>query len=64
MKEKKIKITKRSANLKKELLNYCYKKDKNGKVLNDPIDNFNHAIDACRYIIRNRKGEVEKPLIF
>jgi phage terminase large subunit len=33
----------------KELRNYMWDKDKNGKTLNKPIDMYNHAIDALRY---------------
>jgi len=44
-------ITARSVNLIRELRNYKWKEDKNGKQLNEPVDNFNHAIDAMRYAI-------------
>jgi phage terminase large subunit len=44
-----IKVTKRSTNLIKELRNYTWMKDKEGRVLNKPIDLFNHGIDAMRY---------------
>ena len=44
-------ITSRSVNLIKELRNYKWKEDKNGKQLNEPVDSFNHAIDAMRYAI-------------
>ena len=30
--------------------------DNNGKKLNKPIDNFNHAIDAMRYICMDKLG--------
>jgi phage terminase large subunit len=42
-------ITARSVNLLKELRNYKWREDKNGRVLNEPVDAFNHAIDAARY---------------
>lgn len=42
-------VTSKSVNLIKELRYYSWDSDKNGKVLNKPIDNFNHAIDAVRY---------------
>ena len=42
-------VTSHSTNIIKELRYYSWDKDKNGKVLNKPIDNFNHAIDAIRY---------------
>jgi phage terminase large subunit len=44
-------VTARSVNLIKELRNYKWKEDKNGKQLNEPVDQFNHAIDAMRYAI-------------
>lgn len=44
-----INVTKRSTNLKIELQKYKWATDKDGKSLNVPIDNFNHAIDGIRY---------------
>jgi phage terminase large subunit len=44
-----LKITKRSTNLIKELRNYSWMKDKEGRYMNKPIDLFNHALDALRY---------------
>jgi phage terminase large subunit len=61
MQEYNIKITKKSTNIKKEIDNYVYDQDKEGKYLNEPVDEFNHAIDGARYVIleevigRNRK---------
>jgi len=54
MKQFKLYVTKRSVNLKKEFSNYVWKKDKDGKVLNVPIDMWNHAIDAVRYRIMTK----------
>lgn len=51
MKEYKLHVTKRSDNVRKELKNYVYAQDKEGKWLNQPIDAFNHAIDSSRYVI-------------
>ena len=42
-------VTAQSTNLIKELRAYCWDRDKTGKQLNKPIDNFNHTIDALRY---------------
>jgi phage terminase large subunit len=42
-------VTKRSINLIKELRAYIWATNKNGATLNNPIDAFNHAIDAIRY---------------
>jgi len=51
LQQKKIRVTKRSVNLIKELRNYVWQKDKAGKSLNMPIDAFNHGIDAARYAV-------------
>lgn len=51
MKGMKLVVTMRSMNLIKELKNYTYQQDKNGKWLNEPIDDWNHCIDAIRYVI-------------
>lgn len=49
LKRYRINVTKNSLNLIKELRNYTWQQDKDGKWLNKPIDNYNHAIDALRY---------------
>lgn len=54
--EQRIKVTETSTNLIKELLNYTWAKDKNGTPLNVPVDAFNHAIDALRYIFLMKFG--------
>lgn len=41
--------TRRSKNIKREYSNYCWLKDRDGKVTNVPEDGFNHAMDAIRY---------------
>lgn len=51
MQEYKLVITKRSTNVIKEFRNYTYQQDKEGKWLNMPIDVWNHAIDAIRYVV-------------
>lgn len=50
IKKSKIFITKRSVNFAKEQRNYRWKIDSNGKILNIPIDAFNHCWDAARYV--------------
>ena len=61
MKEYHIKITKRSIHVKKEFDNYVYDQDKDGRYINEPVDEFNHAIDGSRYVVleevlaKNRK---------
>lgn len=61
MLEMNIKVTKRSYNLLEEFRNYTWDKDKNGNYINEPIDEWNHGIDASRYWVlseilgRNKK---------
>lgn len=45
-----IYVTRRSTNAIKEFSKYCWKLDKNGKPLNEPVDAFNHTIDPARYV--------------
>ncbi|NLD24707.1 MAG: terminase [Bacteroidales bacterium] len=47
--DQRMSITERSLNLIKEYRNYTFKKDRDGKVLNEPIDYWNHILDALRY---------------
>ena len=49
MRSRPLLVTERSINGIKELRNYKWKEDKNGKQLNQPVDAFNHFIDASRY---------------
>jgi phage terminase large subunit len=50
MKQYKIHITKGYVNLIREFKNYKWKEDQAGKATNEPIDKFNHRIDAVRYV--------------
>ena len=43
-------VTARSINLINELRKYSWAKDRQGNTTNQPIDNWNHCIDAVRYI--------------
>jgi len=56
LKRYKIKVIGPSPNLKKELINYKNKKDKNGNFLPVPEDKWNHCIDPLRYIALNKYG--------
>lgn len=47
--QQRISVTKRSVNLLKEYRNYLWETDKEGKIINEPIGIFNHALDAIRY---------------
>lgn len=44
-------ITERSTNIIKELKNYKWKTDKNGKKLDEPVKFMDHSLDAARYAI-------------
>jgi phage terminase large subunit len=50
----KLHVTKSSINLIKELRNYKWITDNDGKHTSQPIDSYNHAIDAIRYVALNR----------
>lgn len=51
-----------SENLAQELENYRYKEDRiTGEILNEPIDKYNHALDAVRYVALNRLNERPRP---
>jgi len=58
--QNKIFITSRSKNLINELRNYVWMSDKQGNVLNKPIDAYNHAIDALRYAITSQLEDPNK----
>jgi phage terminase large subunit len=49
-----LNVTAKSVNLIKELKRYKWAVDKNGQSLSTPIDSFNHAIDALRYLALNK----------
>lgn len=58
LKRYKLNITRRSINLRDELMKYKWKEDKkSGKTLNEPIDGFNHLIDPLRYVALNKLSE-------
>ena len=50
LKRFKIFVTEDSTNVINELQRYKWLKDKDGLMLNKPIDAFNHAMDAMRYV--------------
>lgn len=50
LQENEFKVTARSVNLIRELRRYAWDTDKDGNHLNRPVDAFNHAIDAMRYV--------------
>jgi phage terminase large subunit len=54
LKRKRLHVTKQSVNIINELNKYKWIVDKNGNKLNKPIDSFNHALDAVRYVALNK----------
>jgi len=54
MKRYRLNVTQKSTNMIKEFKNYKWVEDKNGNVLNKPVDLFNHTIDATRYVLYNK----------
>lgn len=44
-------VTKRSLNVIRELRNYTWAKDRDGRLTDQPVDVFNHALDAMRYAL-------------
>lgn len=57
-----IYVTRDSLDLQEELRNYTWDKDKDGNYINQPIDAFNHCIDAARYyVLGELLGQVQSP---
>ena len=53
----KIYVHPRCNNFLTEISNYCWDKDKYGKPINKPVDNFNHLMDAMRYALEEYMRE-------
>ena len=54
LKRQPLLVTRESTNLIKELRNYTWDTDKTGASLGVPVDRYNHAIDAVRYVALNK----------
>lgn len=50
-------ITQRSANVIKEIKSYKWKKDKNDKVLDEPVKLHDHSMDAIRYAVNTHLAQ-------
>ena len=50
-------FTQDSLDLIDEGRNYCWARDKDGNLINEPIDKFNHALDAMRYALWTKFGK-------
>jgi PBSX family phage terminase large subunit len=46
---KRIHVTRRSVSIQAEFENYCWRENREGRPMPEPIDDFNHAVDAIRY---------------
>ena len=60
LKRFKINVTRESTNLIQEFRRYKWITDKDGNKLNKPIDQWNHALDAVRYVALNKLREEKK----
>jgi phage terminase large subunit len=62
--QQRISVTKRSSNIWREYMSYLHKEDRDGKILNDPEDGNDHAMDALMYGfmgLRPKKEEFKVP---
>lgn len=57
-------VTRRSANIISEYRNYRWMTDDFGNPTNMPIDKYNHAVDAQRYVCLNKLLEKTSPLSY
>lgn len=57
LQEYKLLVTKKSTNLKEELIKYSWKKDREGNTINTPQDTYNHCIDSIRYLAISKLGK-------
>lgn len=51
MQEMHLHVTERSVNILREFARYTWAQDKDGAYLNRPIDEWDHAMDAVRYVV-------------
>jgi phage terminase large subunit len=56
-----LNVTRQSTGLRREMLNYKWRVTKDGITTNEPVDCFNHAIDAVRYGALARLKIAAKP---
>ena len=55
-------VTERSYNIITELRKYVWDKDKDGNYINEPVDEYNHLMDAIRYYVLGcLLGRILKP---
>lgn len=54
MRRRKLYVKADSVNVNKEFRNYKWKSDKDGRLMGQPVDLYNHAVDATRYVCLNK----------
>jgi phage terminase large subunit len=59
--DQRISVSKRSINIIKEYRNYTWITDKDGRILNEPTEFNNHAMDALRYGLESLRPEDISP---
>ena len=57
MRRQKLFIQEGALDMLKEFRNYKWAVDKNGRALNKPVDDWNHAVDAVRYVCLNKMSK-------
>ena len=56
-------VDERCVKLIEELENYTWKKDrKTNEYINEPVDSYNHCIDAIRYALQDRIYQAKKEI--
>lgn len=58
--QQRMSMTKRSVNIIKEYRNYLFKVDKNGMILNEPDEGFDHTMDAIRYAVTSLRPVISR----
>lgn len=62
IKDMELFVTERSYNIITELRKYVWDKDKDGNYINEPVDEYNHLMDAIRYYVLGcLLGRILKP---
>ena len=64
LKQHKLNIKSNGVNLLKEFRNYKYQEDRDGNIIQKPVDLFNHSIDAIRYSLLPIYKPTNKPVFF
>jgi phage terminase large subunit len=58
-----ISVHKNCVDMIDEFENYAWQRDKDGNMINKPIDEFNHGMDAIRYALQNFEFDFRKYLL-